>query len=206
MAPCVEIFRAAASDLYLSEGIESIQPVLDILNKTEGHIASYTGTEVQDPNYWWAIIVWETVEHHHALINNTKVYPAFCDSLNKAVANLDFTMLHAVLTPNDPYPALEAPLTELTMWKLHEGTDRTKFTDILAPLMTKGIEELPVQTGGWGATIEEPNTFAIILGWENMEVFKGTGVANPWIGEGIVELKTLAELNVRHAVFQKHAK
>ena len=39
MAPCLEIFRAAATDLYRDEGAKSIQTVIDILNKTEGHIA-----------------------------------------------------------------------------------------------------------------------------------------------------------------------
>ena len=39
MAPCLEIFRAAATDLYCDEGAKSIQTVIDILNKTEGHIA-----------------------------------------------------------------------------------------------------------------------------------------------------------------------
>ncbi|KAI0093335.1 hypothetical protein BDY19DRAFT_903094 [Irpex rosettiformis] len=205
MAPCVEIFRAAATDLYLSEGTKSIQPVLDILNKTEGHIASYTGTEVQDPNYWWAVIVWETVEHHHALINNTEVYPILRESLNKGVAKFDF-MLHAVLAPGDPYPALEAPLTELAMWKLHEGADKTKFTDIFVPLLAKGIEKLPIQPGGWGTSVEDANKVAVILGWESMEFFKSIGAAYPWIPEGIAELKKLSEANVRHAVFQKHAK
>lgn len=38
MAPCLEVFRAAATDLYRSEGAKSIQPVIDILNKTDGHI------------------------------------------------------------------------------------------------------------------------------------------------------------------------
>ena len=39
MAPCLEIFRAAATDLYRAEGAKSVQAVIDILNKTEGHVA-----------------------------------------------------------------------------------------------------------------------------------------------------------------------
>ena len=39
MAPCLEIFRAAATDLYRDEGAKSVQTAIDILNKTEGHIA-----------------------------------------------------------------------------------------------------------------------------------------------------------------------
>ena len=39
MAPCLEIFRASATDLYRDEGAKSVQTAIDILNKTEGHIA-----------------------------------------------------------------------------------------------------------------------------------------------------------------------
>ena len=44
MAPCLEIFRASATDLYRAEGAKSVQPVVDILNKTEGHIAYVPAT------------------------------------------------------------------------------------------------------------------------------------------------------------------
>ncbi|KAI0812385.1 hypothetical protein BC629DRAFT_1436458 [Irpex lacteus] len=205
MAPCLEVFRAAATDLYRSEGAKSIQPVIDILNKTDGHIITYTGTELQDPNYWWAIVVWESVEHHRALVNNKEVYPTLREQLGKGVAKLD-SLFHVILSPSEPYPALEAPLTELAIWTLHETTDKATFTDIFVPLMGEGIKKLPIQTGGWGFTVENDRQIAVILGWENMEVFKGTAVANPWIGEGIVELKKLAGAEVKHAHLQKHAK
>ena len=39
MAPCLEIFRAAATDLYRDEGAKCVQTVFDALNKIEGHIA-----------------------------------------------------------------------------------------------------------------------------------------------------------------------
>ena len=39
MAPCFEIFRAAATDLYRNEGEKCVQTVFDALNKIEGHIA-----------------------------------------------------------------------------------------------------------------------------------------------------------------------
>ena len=42
--------------------------------------------------------------------------------------------------------------------------------------------------------------------WFGNQKFKSTGVANPWIGEAIVELKKLAEADVRHAALVKHDK
>ena len=39
MAPALEILRAKKSDLFKAEGSKSIQGVIDILNKTDGHIA-----------------------------------------------------------------------------------------------------------------------------------------------------------------------
>ena len=113
--------------------------------------------------------VWESIEHHHAFINNKERYSALRESLDKGVEKFDF-LYHVTLAPNDPYPALEAPLTELAIWKMREGIDRTKFTDIFTPLMAKGIERLPIQTGGWGASAEDDEQFTVILGWESLEV------------------------------------
>lgn len=39
MAPALELLRAVASDRYKAEGIEASREALDILNKTDGHIA-----------------------------------------------------------------------------------------------------------------------------------------------------------------------
>lgn len=36
--------------------------------------------------------------------------------------------------------------------------------------MGEGIKKLPIQTGGWGFTVENDRQIAVILGWENMEV------------------------------------
>ncbi len=39
MAPALELLRAVASDRYKAEGIAASREALDILNKTDGHIA-----------------------------------------------------------------------------------------------------------------------------------------------------------------------
>ncbi len=75
-----------------------------------------------------------------------------------------------MLSPGEPYPALEAPLTELAIWKFHEDTVVSKFTDIFVPLIGEGIKRLPIQPGGWGFTVEDDRTIAVLLGWESMEV------------------------------------
>ena len=36
--------------------------------------------------------------------------------------------------------------------------------------MAKGSEELPIQTGGWGASVEDDRQFTVILGWDSLEV------------------------------------
>ena len=113
--------------------------------------------------------VWESIEYHHAFINDKERYSALRESLDKVVEKFDF-LYHVTLATNDPYPALEAPLTELAIWKMREGIDRINFTDIFTPLMAKGIERLPIQTGGWGASVEDDRQSTVILGWESLEV------------------------------------
>lgn len=81
-----------------------------------------------------------------------------------------------MLSPGEPYPALEAPLTELAIWKFHEDTVVSKFTDIFVPLIGEGIQRLPIQPGGWGFTVEDDRTIAVLLGWKSMEVRKQVNI------------------------------
>ena len=115
------------------------------------------------------LIVWESIEHHYALTNDKELYPVLLDSLGKGVAKFDLHH-HATLSPNDPYPALDSPLTEFAVWKMNEEVDRAKFMDKFLLFVENGIRQLPIQIGGWGASVEDDRQLTVVAGWENLEV------------------------------------
>ena len=159
-------------------------------------------------------------------MNDKELNPVFCESLDKGVAKFDLHH-HVTLAPNDPYPALEAPLTEFAVWKLHEEADRALFVDKFTLFVKEGTEKLPIQTGGWGVSVEDDRQFTGVAGWESEEVrelfgiihrklmdnaclgyqrFKSAIATNPWLGETIAGLKKFADVDVRHVSLVKHSK
>ena len=104
-------------------------------------------------------------------MNDKELNPVFCESLDKGVAKFDLHH-HVTLAPNDPYPALEAPLTEFANWKMHEGADRAKFVNNFTLFVKEGNEKLPIKMGGWGASVEDDRQFTVVTGWESAEVRK----------------------------------
>ncbi|EPQ49812.1 hypothetical protein GLOTRDRAFT_134581, partial [Gloeophyllum trabeum ATCC 11539] len=91
---------------------------IDILNKTEGKIATYHGPEVEDPTNGYLFVLWQTLGHHKALMSGP-TYPALVETLKPAVGG-PFEMLHINFT-KDPTPALEAPVTEVALVTLKPG-------------------------------------------------------------------------------------
>ncbi|KAI0700886.1 hypothetical protein BC835DRAFT_1517910 [Cytidiella melzeri] len=204
MAPTLEILRASATDLYRTEGPKSVQGVIDILAKTDGHIATYVGTEIQDPDYWWAVIVWETLGHHQALIDNKEVYPTLIQDLFKGAGKIDF-MNHYIVSPHEPYPALDAPTTEIAVWKPNAGTDKEEFKGVFDELITKVLETGIPKGGGWGPALEDDNKFAAVLGWNSLDDFKGFIGGHPWAIDIVQKMKAIGTDDLRHVVLKKQS-
>ncbi|KAI0089728.1 hypothetical protein BDY19DRAFT_992700 [Irpex rosettiformis] len=203
MAPALELLRATKTDLFKTKGVESVQGVLDILNVTEGHIASYFGTEVQDPNTWYAIILWETVAHHQALIDNKTVYPDLIKSITQGAEKIEFVQ-HTVLSTAAPEKALEAPVTEVVLWTVKEGADKEEVKRLVGELVERVLATDAVKgRGGFGSIVEDENKVAVILGWDGYEEFVQAVASTPWVGELVGKIKTLADLDLKHVVLTK---
>jgi len=204
MAPVVEILKAKATDAWRTDGVKSVQGVVDILKKTPGFLSVHAGTESQDPSYWYAFIVWESVQRHQALIDNKDVYPQLMESLLKGASEIAY-MFHAGFDLNGPDAALNAPITEIAVWTLKEGTDKKKFSETLNSLITRAAsKEGKVYPGGWGPVVEDEKKFAILLGWNSLEEFKAIVGADEKIQELIGELRELADIDLKHVVLTKH--
>ena len=80
------------------------------------------------------------------------------------------TCIITQLSPNNPYPALDSPLTEFAVWKMNVEVERAKFVDNFLLFVENGIRQLPIQIGGWGASVEDDRQLTVVAGWENLEV------------------------------------
>jgi hypothetical protein len=75
----------------------------------------------------------------------------------------------------EPYTALNAPLTEIVVWKMLEGVSRGAVEQLLTKLMDI-VDNIPVEQGkykaGWGRVINDNSEwqFVVMIGWRDMEV------------------------------------
>lgn len=117
--------------------------------------------------------VWESLEAHQALINDKEVYPKLVESLMKGASKIEF-MYHATVGDN-PFPALDAGVTEIAFWSPHEGTEKKDFEALFVPFITKLMTSPVVEdhAGGWALTHEDDNKYVVIHGWTSVEVRLG---------------------------------
>lgn len=113
---------------------------------------------------------WETIEHHNTLKADKEGYPAIRASFLKVAKEVVFT--NHVQFSGDFTKALGAPVTELAIWTLKEGTDRTEFQAGLKALLEVIDSAVPpeVHVAGLGAVVEDERKFIAGLGWPSVEV------------------------------------
>ena len=114
--------------------------------------------------------VWETVEHHRALMADKVVYPAIGEKMGKASGGVAW--MYHVQFDAEVEKALNAPVTELGLWDLKESTDRTQFSESGKTVVPRIYEKLSSEVfeGGWGHVVESDRKFMICLGWYSVEV------------------------------------
>lgn len=113
--------------------------------------------------------VWESRKLHQDLIDDKELYAKASASMTQGIASTSpFYQVHFNL--NDPYNALNAPVTELALWTLKDGTDKTEFANTLNDLFTHANSLDGVYDGGWGEVDEDARKFAVLLGRNSAEV------------------------------------
>ncbi|KAI0093287.1 hypothetical protein BDY19DRAFT_989940 [Irpex rosettiformis] len=163
------------------------------------------GLESQDPRNLYLVRAWDASKHLHDLTSNVT---------REANARIDSTIsgkmayrIHVHLEC-EPYTALNAPLTEVVVWKMREGASRAVVEQLLTKLMAI-VTKIPIEEGkyknGWGRIINEDKErqFIVLIGWTDMEAFT-TAVANSPDGRAVLAaLEQVTERQIRHMPLQK---
>ncbi|EKM51873.1 uncharacterized protein PHACADRAFT_150667 [Phanerochaete carnosa HHB-10118-sp] len=201
--PVAEIAKLVASDAYRADPTV-VNEALEILAKTPGFIAAWHGLEIQDPQYLYAVILWESVEHHRALIADQVAYPAIGEKMRK-VSNGRVWLYHVHFNA-EVDKALNAPTTELALMTVKDSVETSQYLETAKTIVPQIYSTLPneVFEGGWGPTVENDRKFMICLGWHSVERFFAAFKGAPELFARITALKELSEVDLRHAKLTKY--
>jgi hypothetical protein len=86
-------------------------------------------------------------------------------------------IVHAALQPQSEKESIfSAPVTEILIAKLRPETPREKFEEILG-MMHGGVKVTEgALTSAHGITVEDPDTYIFVCGWESVEVRSSASV------------------------------
>ncbi|KAI0344607.1 hypothetical protein BDW22DRAFT_1427296 [Trametopsis cervina] len=199
--PVLEIVVATPSELYRKEGTKAVEEASKIITQVEGHIFSYTGDGIQDPHQFFIAVAWNRHEDHIALMNDKQTYSAFGTALFKNISEIHL-LHHAKL--DDPYPALDSPVTEIVLYTLHPEADREKFVELVTELYDRASNLDGAAKGGHGPFIEDERKWVLILGFQSVEEFQRIAAVDPKVGQLIGQLKEFADATMTLVPFHKY--
>jgi len=194
--PVTELVFFTSSEAFRSDPASIINNVGGILGKSEGMISAYHGPEIEDPSQAYLVVLWETLEHHKALISSPS-YPALMEGLKPAIGG-PFEMLHAKFN-KDPTKAFTAPVTEIAVLTATPGKPREEIGKLLDVISSQEPNS-KVTLSTWGPVVEKEDVFILVVGWESLEAHKAVVASAPDDFKKVLAgLRDLATLKVTHA-------
>ncbi|KAI0070717.1 hypothetical protein K474DRAFT_1669766 [Panus rudis PR-1116 ss-1] len=176
MAPpyVTEIALLEVNDAYKSNP-DLAKEMLDYLASIDGSQKIYYGLDLDNPDHWWLIIEWTTLEAHHKFMNDKAAYGLLAQKSGKFAKGL-VRMFHVNLV-DDASRAFSAPVTEIDIWTLksdhHTDEKRKRATEIVKGVSTtyNGLTQASgVYPGSAGPVVEEDQHVAVLVaGWTSKE-------------------------------------
>jgi len=110
---------------------ELLRPALEFFVTAPGALGVYAGFNLEDPNEAYIVMIWETIEHHTAFMNDKETYAKAGVATQPCVANVGTMPYHMYLEPIAALaPALNAPITRFShVTSLHPGFDSDELID-----------------------------------------------------------------------------
>jgi len=120
-------------------------------------------------------IEYESYQHFKTLTTNangahTALRDKFAPMRAQAVPSVGLHKVIATLT-SDPIPALQAPLTAVTVVTPNPGTDAQSLAETLGKLVAAvNSSATPALGVVQGSVIDKPESLVLITGWKSLEV------------------------------------
>ncbi|KAF8158088.1 hypothetical protein B0H34DRAFT_797503 [Crassisporium funariophilum] len=203
--PIVELVWWSATDEFLSTLSSNLKPTLDYVSKANGCLAIYAGLEEEDSTNVWMAFIWQTFEHHKAMMERPD-YPAMVARLKPYFRDGQMKMAHVEFN-HDTAAAFSAPLTTVTRLTPKAGQSQE---DLEATITNVGRVLASVGRGShapiaWGELQEERDQFLLVIGWDSLEIHREFS-NNKDNKETIQELYDRADIQMVHVRLSKHTK
>ncbi|KII84623.1 hypothetical protein PLICRDRAFT_46004 [Plicaturopsis crispa FD-325 SS-3] len=194
-----EILTFPTSEAYRTDQ-SIVKPFAEAIVGSPGLISIHHGLQIEDPAVGYLFVIWESLEAHQALRNSPAQGPLLA-TLKPLFAGPPISVIHAKFGA-DPTAALNAPVTELVVSTLKEGSSFEAISDILTKM---AYTELPTILGGaYGPAVEIERTFMMVAGWESVEAHREVGkVLTPDKLELLGALRAQGDSVVRHSKLSK---
>ncbi|KAF9565770.1 hypothetical protein CPC08DRAFT_815258 [Agrocybe pediades] len=194
--PVVELATWVLSDACLKDKT-LLNPAIDFFKAGAAGVKSvHYGIAEEDQKTMYLFVVWESLEHHKALMARPD-YPK-CIGLGPTIGEGGLKMRHIEYL-YDFMPALTAPVTEVFLMKLKDGKTMKDVDAVFQPL-GDAIDKFNVNNypSNRGKVIEDPKQYCITIGWDSVKAHTdcvGQESFKPFI-EGIYNLAD--EMNLIH--------
>jgi len=170
--------------------------------KVDGCLGLYHGITEEDKTTIFIFIVWETFEHHKALMDHPE-YPGIIGLRPSFVP--DGVKMKHVQFIQDPFTALSAPITEIADMTLKEGKTKEDLAEVLAVSASNFEADAPYLPAAWGESREEPGKgYVLIIGWNSSKEHLGI-VAKPSYATPIQNLVNTVDSKMFHVALKKHS-
>ncbi|KAI0051195.1 hypothetical protein FA95DRAFT_1602872 [Auriscalpium vulgare] len=194
-----EIAYAPASEACQRDS-KAIEPALRIVRrKAAAGYGIFFGTADEEEPMVIVILAWPSLKTHYSFAHDAE-YPAFLELLDPALGGpIIVNHVHFV---QDPRGALAAPETKIVWLKQKEGVAKKALVKALDKIGSfldahagRKCGEGKKHGGSvYGSTVEDPEMFIMIMGWESVE----EAVEGEALEEMMAEMEKWATWRVVH--------
>jgi len=166
--PVVQIVFFDCTQTYRDDPVGVMSGLMEFLKNSAGQISTYHGPQVEDNTKAYLVILWQTYEHHKAIMESES-YKDLLSTLVPALsaeARNRMKMIH-INFQEDPSKSFEGPFTEFAVWTLNDLSkqeEMKRYNTYFTRFRPDGL----ISTT-WGHAMEDHSFYVLIAGWESVE-------------------------------------
>ncbi|EKM51901.1 uncharacterized protein PHACADRAFT_127906 [Phanerochaete carnosa HHB-10118-sp] len=204
--PTIGIVKVPTTEAYRANP-SVINDALAILSKAPGTLGQWHDLGLQNPEYIYFVNAWESIAHRDAFAQDKETYTRVHQAINPAFDPTGPSWRYHVQFAVEPFKALDALVTELTVMQLKDGADSEQFKGMLRTLQDVLAERLggDVSARAWGVSFEDPRVFVACLGWMSLEASKAAAEQEKGIITCINQILQLADVEAKHATLTRYS-
>ncbi|KAH8077741.1 hypothetical protein BXZ70DRAFT_694967 [Cristinia sonorae] len=196
----VELATFPATEAYKADPTV-IHPALEIISKAKGARNIYHGLQYEDKATAYLVIIWDSLEDHHALLSDKDIYPKIMEGFATSIGG-PHNLVHVAFKPLvAPIAHLTAPISEFAVQTLKEGKTNADLEGFVwNPAVTGDGSQVVV-----GKVVEKEDQYVLLKGWESYEAHQNARNGNDEnVKKFITYLHTVVDTSVAHVPLKEY--